>query len=86
MQDFTSSEVPVDFKFPLAFTFQLQTTLRVTSNGKLREERRSMQYMASDPFNDRFKLFKSDFSHNIPTNTGVVYEFNNKRVIIYNDF
>jgi hypothetical protein len=45
-----------------------------------------MQYMASDPFNDRFKVFTSDYSHNIPTNTGVVYEFKNKRAIVYNDF
>ena len=45
-----------------------------------------MQYMAFDPFNNRVKMFKSDFSYNLPSNTGLIYEFNEGKVILYNEF
>ena len=45
-----------------------------------------MTYIVSDPFNDRVKHFRADYSYNLPTNTGHLYFFNQSKALLFHDF
>ena len=42
--------------------------------------------MTYDPFNNRVKVFNKDFTFHVPQRLGYIYEFWNKRSLIYDAF
>ena len=44
-----------------------------------------MTYLVQDPFNNRVKVFKQDYDYNLPTLHGLIYDFEQEKVLIMHD-
>ena len=46
----------------------------------------TQKHMTYDPFNNRVKIFNKDFTFRVPQKMGYIYEFDNKRALIYDSY
>ena len=44
------------------------------------------KYLTYDPFNNRVKVFNKDFTFRVPQKMGYIFEFANKRALIYDAY
>ena len=75
ISELKEEDFPAGFEIPLCFRYQYATTVEISKEGSS-SSTSSMTYITFDPFNDRAKVFKSDFTYNLPTNSGTLYMFN----------